>query len=391
MKIGHYTGNIWAPGGIASYIRRVSEAQKALGHELFFFDTQRPAEKKQEDGEIEYVADDGALLRTAGEMELDLLHVHTTLRTPAVSPVPLLRTVHFHRPYCPSGTRILKRQQVECNRSYSVGGCLWGHFIDRCGSIRPDKLRAEFDATRAELKRLDHIHSLVVSEFMKLQMLRAGYPESLVHVLQLPAPPCRSYTAPPQSEVPHFLFLSRITQVKGLKWLLHAVQAAKTPWHLDVAGSGPDEAAMRQLCDELGVANRVTFHGWCGIEETEALFRKCLAAVVPSIWHEPASFVHLESASYGRACVMSAVGGMPDYHARYHHTRLVPPRDERALAQTLDDLASHPDQTAAMGRAGYDSIQKTHGLELHVAKLHDLYALAIADFSKPNPRNCARH
>ena len=50
MKIGHYTLNIWEPGGVASYIRRVSEMQRRNGHEVFYFDAITPppqAERKK--------------------------------------------------------------------------------------------------------------------------------------------------------------------------------------------------------------------------------------------------------------------------------------------------------------------------------------------------------
>lgn len=383
MKIGHYTGNIWAPGGIAAYIRRISDAQTRRGHELFFFDTVRPAAEQDCDTPaIEYVDDDTALLKRAAEMQLDLLHVHTTLRTDVPAPLPLLRTVHFHRPYCPSGSRFLKRQEVECNRNYSVSGCLWGHFIDRCGSIRPAELRREFDATGFELRRLDRIHSVAISEFVKHQMMRAGYPDELVHVLQQPAPPAAPYVAPPQDGVPRFLFLGRIVPSKGVEWLLRAAKRSKQSWHLDIAGSGPEEDAMRRLCAQLGLTERIKFHGWVGAEETKALFDACRATVVPSIWHEPAGLVHLESASHGRASILSRVGGMPDYAARYQHASLVPTRDEAALAASLDELAIDAAKATRMGRAGYDTIQSTHGLSEHMDALQELYARAIADFQK---------
>jgi glycosyltransferase involved in cell wall biosynthesis len=79
---------------------------------------------------------------------------------------------------------------------------------------------------------------------------------------------------------------------------------------------------------------------------------------------------------------MSDVGGMPDYAARYQHAILVPTRDEAALAAVLDDLARDAEKAARMGRAGYDSIQLTHGLPGHMDALDGLYARAIADFDK---------
>jgi hypothetical protein len=42
MIIGHYEHEIWAKGGIASYIRRVGAAQIALGHQVYYFSQQSP-------------------------------------------------------------------------------------------------------------------------------------------------------------------------------------------------------------------------------------------------------------------------------------------------------------------------------------------------------------
>jgi hypothetical protein len=38
MRIGHFMHNMFEPGGIASYIVRISQAQRELGHEVLFFD-----------------------------------------------------------------------------------------------------------------------------------------------------------------------------------------------------------------------------------------------------------------------------------------------------------------------------------------------------------------
>jgi hypothetical protein len=39
MIIGHYMYGIWHPGGIATYIRRISKAQRAAGHTVNYLDS----------------------------------------------------------------------------------------------------------------------------------------------------------------------------------------------------------------------------------------------------------------------------------------------------------------------------------------------------------------
>src|SRR5688572_16232652 len=109
MRIGHYMTNMFEPGGIAAYIRRVSEAQRAAGHEVFLFD--RAADGQGADANLIYTIDDADLLRRAADLNLDSLHLHTTVEAEAIdaAAVPMVRTVHTHAPYCPSQGRFLKR------------------------------------------------------------------------------------------------------------------------------------------------------------------------------------------------------------------------------------------------------------------------------------------
>ena len=91
----------------------------------------------EDDDSTEYLDNETDLLQRAQTKGVEILHLHLGVAHLPSGSVPLIRTAHGHQPYCPSGSRFLRRTGCACNRNYSLIGCLWGHFVDRCGSARP--------------------------------------------------------------------------------------------------------------------------------------------------------------------------------------------------------------------------------------------------------------
>jgi len=379
MIIGHYMKGIWSPGGVASYIRRVSGVQASQGHQLFFFDNKAFSESNgAHEKPVVHVADDDELFRVAREYKLDILHLHTAISRSAKPTVPIIRTVHGHQPYCPSGTRFLQREASPCNRNYSAIGCLKGHLLSRCGSIRPASMLAGFEGTRDEMSSLKGVTIVTVSHFIRNQLVRAGYDGDLVHVLYLPAPDTRDYFAPPKDDVPHFLFLGRLTPLKGVDWLLRAVKTLDCKVHLDIAGDGYYTDHLKSLATSLGVNDRVTFYGWVQADKAKELLRNARALIFPSLWHEPGGTVALESMVNGRAVVMSKVGGMPEVVIDGKNGLLVEPNDDAGMANALKRLALDYDLAKRLGEAGYQSIPEKYALADHVGNLMKIYDLPLS-------------
>ena len=366
--------DIWAKGGVASYIRRVSEMQQQNGHTLFFFDVEayRPAAPNAETG-THYVRDAHHLFALASHLKLDILHTHLVLPGDARPTVPMIRTIHGHQAYCPSGTRYLQREGVPCNRNYSLPGCLAGHLLDHCGSVRPGRMATEFRSTWREMRSLQQVPILTVSQFIKDQMVRAGYPADHIHVLYLPAPAAPEYVAPPSEGVPHFLFLGRLTPTKGVDWLLKAAQQVRTPVHIDIAGSGHEEPKMRQMAATLNVQDRVTFHGWVDGACVTQLLTRARALVFPSMWHEPGGTVAFEAMTNGRAVIMSRVGGMPEIVREEETGLLVVPGDVSALSDAVDRLAADWDLARQLGKQGRQMVEERFTLKQHCHDLNCLY------------------
>lgn len=147
------------------------------------------------------------------------------------------------------------------------------------------------------------------------------------------------------------LFVGRLTGQKGIEHLLQAVAAMKTRAELDVVGDGTNRDVMEQLARDLGIAERVRWHGQLPQPELAAMYQRAAAVVVPSI-DEGLGLVAVEALLCEAPVVAFDSGGLRDIIQHEKTGLLVPPGDRAALASTLDDLLSRDGFGADLGRAG---------------------------------------
>lgn len=374
MRIGHYAPHIWAPGGIATYVRRLGTAQENRGYRVVYLS--QDAGEAASGASAIHVDGDADLFRKARDMNLDVLHLHKPVSTLDGNTTPLVRTMHGHQASCPSGSRYLARPGCPCDRTPSVPACLWGRFANRCGSVRPARIVEGFSRLQHEIRMAHHMPVIAVSTFLRNRMIEAGCPADTVSVIPSPAPVVPSVAPMPQDTTPRFLFLGRLVPQKGILWLLRAVSEARSQGaslHLDVAGDGDLAAEAHAFVAQNGLEDDVTFHGWVGGEHVESLIQSARAVVFPSVWHEPAGLVSLEAAAHGRALIASRAGGIPEY-AREEYAVLVPPNDTDALAEALVTLASDADYCAKLGRRGHALATTTFAMDDFLDRMDTVYA-----------------
>jgi len=375
MRIGHYAPDIWAQGGIATYIRRTGRGQTNRGHDVTYLGRNGAPEQSRPTDHVA-VPDDEALFAAADDLDLDLLHLHKSVRYLPTDRVPTVRTMHGHQGGCPSGSRYLARSGTPCDRTYSLAGCLWGHVVDRCGSVRPGKLTHSFTRIRREIDHAERIPTYTVSTFLREKMRRAGCSSDHLCTLHSPAPAVETPFSPvPENDPPRFLFLGRLVPEKGLDWLLRAVTRTDEAVHLDVAGTGPRQEELQTLADDLAIDDQVCFHGWVESDHVPGLIRAARAVVFPSVWHEPAGLITLEAAAQGRPVIASRVGGIPEYTDEAYAT-LVDARDASGLARAIDRLARAPQRANRMGQNGYQAARSTFSMDRFLNRLDTFYERA---------------
>ena len=167
--------------------------------------------------------------------------------------------------------------------------------------------------------------------------------------------------------------VGRLVPIKGLEWLLKAVPQVLAQFPqacFVIIGDGPLLGELRQMTSKLGISLRVVFLG--AREDVP----ECLAAldlfVLPSL-NEGMGRVLLEAMAVGCPVVATRVGGIPDIVADGTTGLLVPPRDERALAEAILTLLRDRSRRAAYGEAARRHVDGRFDVETMVRSVERLY------------------
>ena len=374
MRIAHYVSDLWAPGGIATYVERLTTAQEHAGHDVLWL-CHAPPDDRPLPNRMQVVTPN-TLYAAARQLRIDVLHAHRILPEPVPNDLVLLRTMHGHQGGCPSGTRYLRRSGQPCDRAYQLSGCMRMHVQERCGSCRPQKMWTHFNRLWRERAQTKQVLTAAVSLYVRQMMARAGCAIGNIVVCPSPAPDVVPYTAPP-AHTPSILYAGRIAPEKGLPWLLDALGQFDPQVVLHIAGTGTNEhmQATHDQVEAQGLGHRVRFHGWCDGPALTSLMSMAWGVVVPSVWNEPAGLVPLDAAAHGRFVVASDAGGLPEYVAP-NASALVPPHDTAALASTLEDVLSNYDWLARAGKRAQHHARVTFSAT-HTARVYEqLYAQA---------------
>ncbi|MFH7030263.1 MAG: glycosyltransferase family 4 protein [Heteroscytonema crispum UTEX LB 1556] len=321
------------------------------------------------------------------QSQIKLLHLHTPdlllqLRGECAS----VFTVHNHSSYCPSGTKYLAGQQKICDRNFSFLGCTWGKIVDGCGSRRPKRAIDELLHSHEILNIVKKVKVVLIanSDYVRGQLIKNGVPPQQTVTVRCGTPTLQTPTAPLSLEThkkQRILFVGRIVPDKGLEWLLKSLVHTNGQIHLDIAGEGWDKPRLEKLAQNLGLNNRIVWHGWCDTDKLNRLYEQCFAVVFPSVWPEPAGLVTLEAYARYRPVIASAVGGIPE-HVRDGETGiLVPANDIKQLADAIAQLSTDYQRCLSMGEQGHAFFMKEFTMDVHIKNLQNIYEKAILEFS----------
>jgi glycosyltransferase involved in cell wall biosynthesis len=131
--------------------------------------------------------------------------------------------------------------------------------------------------------------------------------------------------------------LFKPSNVKGVPNLLNALamlRREREDWHLDIIGDGPARGECECLAKKLGLAERVTFHGFKSKKELGEHMRKTDLFVVPSSL-ETFSVVAAEALLTGVPVITTRCGG-PEEFVRQDVGLTVAPEDPGALCDGLN-------------------------------------------------------
>lgn len=180
------------------------------------------------------------------------------------------------------------------------------------------------------------------------------------------------------------LFFGRIWEYKGLEYLIRAqplVTNRLPDTRFVIAGEGEDFARYRAMMTD---ASKFSVHNRrVSDEERAKLFNESSIVVLPYIGATQSGVVPV-AYNHGKPVIATEVGGLPEVVDHGRTGLLVPPKDERALADAIVKLLVDHKLRQAMGVAAREKIQSECGPEV-VANAHlRVYQYCIEDRTNSN-------
>jgi glycosyltransferase involved in cell wall biosynthesis len=257
--------------------------------------------------------------------------------------------------------------------------CLGGHFqhaiLRRCkdGSLGSSTVMAAELFVHTLTRAYSPVRVFICpSRFLEGRMRAAGvFPRRMTHVPHFIETDGLPVKTAPGSGV---LVAGRLSPEKGIDVAIRAIGAIDGAT-LDIAGTGPEEAALRQLADSAA-PGQVRFHGLVDKGEVQRLMLEAAVVVVPSRWYENQPMVVLEALARGVPVVGSALGGMPELISPGVTGDLVPANDHGALASALRPFLSDPEHGFAMRDAARETIVSEFAPRRHLDRIDAMYAVA---------------
>lgn len=169
----------------------------------------------------------------------------------------------------------------------------------------------------------------------------------------------------------YFVFAGRLGHEKGLATLVRA--AALSGERVVIAGTGPEEAALKRLVAELSAP--VEFRGYVSGEALQRLIGEARALVLPSEWYENAPMSVLEAYGLGTPVIGAAIGGIPELVREGETGSLARSGDAEDLAARMSRMAAiGSGARRAMGAAGREWALADFSPQAHRERLLALYA-----------------
>lgn len=300
----------------------------------------------------------------------DIAHAHNVYHhlSPAIfstlkqHKIPTVMTVHDLKLACPAYKMLVDGHICEACK----GGRIYNVVKNRCikGSLALSGLVFLETAVHRLLglykNKVDRF--VVPSRFYREKLIEWGWaPEQLVYIPNFVE---TDHLQPVYQAQDYMLFAGRLAPEKGLVTLIRA--AAQAGVKLVIAGTGPDEQALKALSAELGAD--ADFVGYVSGEKLHRLIGEATALVLPSEWYENAPVSLLEAYALGTPVIGARIGGIPEMICE-NETGLI------AEAGNIDDLAKQLRHMADLPRSKRDQMGWT-GRDW-----------VLSDFSAQNYRN----
>ena len=279
-----------------------------------------------------------SLLNKMDSWRPDIIHSHNLF--PLLSPrlyeeaskrgIASVQSFHNFRPFCLNGLFMTPEKET-CERCAGgnyyhgvVRGCYRGSYIQSLGM-----------AVHLNMARYAGWYGSVdafitPNQFVKRKYQEYGFPGNKMHVLPHFLPDANPIpVAPAESYV---LYVGRLSEEKGLRWLIDLFQKGDCPAPLYIAGRGPLEAEVQAAqCDSI------RYLGFLSDSDKQQYLQKALALVMASECYENFPLTMIEANALGVPTLVPDFGGMAEL-VTPNTGRAYVPHDMDSFIEQLQDM-----------------------------------------------------
>lgn len=269
--------------------------------------------------------------------------------------------VHAHDYYCPKGYKYFLIGRENCVRKYKP------FFCALCSSIVPPRQLTEDGLLKKHFVDWPKLFKcfcscknyVVISNFMKAQLLNNGIPEHKIRVIN-PVIETTDRISKGSENGNEILFSGQQVMSKGTPLFLDACSKITIPFHANIVGNGLRLDDFKKLPAQMGLDGKVEFRGW--VNNVEDYISNADVFAFPSLWQEPFGLAGVEAMAQGVPVVGFDVGGVKEWLVEGCGF-LVPERDTSAMAEKLQLIMEDKTLRNEMGKRARRHVSEHYGEE----------------------------
>lgn len=177
------------------------------------------------------------------------------------------------------------------------------------------------------------------------------------------------------------LLVGRLAPEKNQALLLQALAKVKRPWHLTIAGDGPEHPRLQSLVERLGLVPHVTFAG--SVKDVSPLLREADLFCLPS-FYEGQSLALLEAAA---SKVPALVSDLPAFREVFDRRSIaiVSSLQEDVWAEAITNTLEQYDAALERAEHAFDVVQRSFSLDSMADAYAELYRWMLPGRSSRSP------
>lgn len=179
----------------------------------------------------------------------------------------------------------------------------------------------------------------------------------------------------------YFVYAGRLYKGKGIHILLQALNELPREIEMHIAGTGPDEEALKQYAKQNNLVN-VKFLGQKNREDLFDEYQNCIANIVPSIWFENFPTANMESFINGKPVIASNIGGIPEQVEHNVNGLLFEPGNVQQLKEHIMTYWNNPQLAVEHGQNGYRKAKENYSEESYYNKIIKVYEDVINEYAR---------